>query len=217
MTRTRGNKWVTWLILNSHSKGNVRSHQWNIRHFYSRALQDSSNQSNKYIKWILCILPWNFSVKMHPTYKNTWICTEKEPRDLKYKAKKNREKRHCIRDKVENQPIWDWKNSDLHKLRSACVPWALISLSYWSRVSLLSFAAVKPFNLAFRLMARSPQEGAGLMTDALQHVSWPPAPRTLGFPRRDPSLFPGPVQSPACLFRLHIRKLKKWQIAFLNL
>lgn len=92
---------------------------------------------NKYIKWISRILPWNFSVKMHPTYKNTWICTEKEPRELKYKAKKTREKRHCIRDKVENQPIWDGKNSDLRKLRSACVPWALVSLSYWSRVSLV--------------------------------------------------------------------------------
>lgn len=29
---------------------------------------------------------------MHPTYKNTWICTEKVPKDLKYKAKKQREK-----------------------------------------------------------------------------------------------------------------------------
>lgn len=32
---------------------------------------------------------------------------------------KNREKRHCIRYKVENRPMWDWYNSNLPELRSA--------------------------------------------------------------------------------------------------
>lgn len=77
-------------------------------------------------------------------------------------------------------------------------------------ICLLSLSAIKPSNLAVPPMATPlPREGAGLMMDLLQYVSWWPAHRTLGLLPCDPSVFPEPVQSLTCVFRLYPGKPKK--------
>lgn len=97
---------------------------------------------------------------------------KKKPPAFEVQSRKAREKRHCIRYKVANQPFWDWENSNLPELRSAylCLRTLreFLSPPPTDLTYLLSTAAIKPFNLAICLMTRAlPGEGAGLMMDVL--------------------------------------------------
>lgn len=145
---------------------------------------------------------------MHPTYKSTWIYwKKKKPTQGSEVWIQKPGKKHHIRYKVEKSA---YLTDELKATRTQdCLPLLAYPECSFLSLDLMSLAAIKTFNLDFPLMARALlREGVGLMIDALQCVFWPPTNRTLGFPR-DPSLFPGPVQRPACAFRLNTRQPKK--------
>lgn len=93
----------------------------------------------------MCILPWTILVKIHLIYKNTWTHTEKDPGIWSTKPKRKKEKRHCIRYNVENQPTWNREFKSIWSLpTSACAPEH--SASPTDLTYLLPLAVIKTFN-----------------------------------------------------------------------
>lgn len=108
VTRASVSKWVMWLILNSHSKENMRSDQPNTKHSDWRALQ-FFNQSKQ-------VILKNFSKNIFQVQKYLNLYRErKEGKEEKEKKKKDAW-RTFIQYRAENQDVWD--NSISPELRS---------------------------------------------------------------------------------------------------